>query len=251
MKLVATAWVALVLFAPTLAVGVPQELWTARYPLLPGGSVSVENVQGDITIEGWDRAEAEVVVVKTASDPDGRAEDVQVAVELSEQALKLRSVYPRPSDVPIRVDYRLRVPRQGRLERLRTVEGNIYVRDFEGPVDARTLHGNIEQENVSGHVVARVINGNIGISLRALPERAAPLHLETVNGHVFLILPPRANADLALSTVAGRIDTPYAFAVSEAPGDTSRKARLGRGGVEIHLRTIRGDIHVAERDDLL
>ena len=226
-------------------------LWLASYPLMPAGSVVVENVQGDIDIEGWDRAEVQVAVIKKAGGPGANPDDVHIDVESHDRRLVLRTVYPGQSADPVRVDYRLRVPRQVRLERLRTVDGSIKVKQIEGSVDARTLNGNIEQLEVSGSVVARAINGNIAVSLRALPEPPAPIDLDTVNGHLLLSLPSGANADLQLSTVAGRVDSRYTFTVSDVPGDNTWRTRLGRGGTVVRLRTIRGDIRVTENEELL
>ncbi len=251
MKPIATTWAALVMLAALPAGAWQQESWSSRFPLQPGGTLRVENVQGDISVEAWDRAEVEVSVVKTASGAGGHPEDVSIGVERGENTLTLRTQYPGQSEEPVRVDYYLRVPRQVRLERLRTVEGNITVRDVEGPVDACTLNGDIEQTNLSGSVVAHAVNGSITASFRALPDPGEAVHLDTVNGHLFLVLPPEANADLQLSTVAGRISADYPLSVSKTPGDTSWRTRVGRGGVEIRLRTIRGDIRVAESDELL
>jgi hypothetical protein len=72
-----------------------------------------------------------------------------------------------------------------------------------------------------------------------------------VNGNLVLLLPPRSNADLELSTVAGTIEGNYAFQISSIPGDSTRRTRVGLGGVTVSLRTVRGSIRVAERDDLL
>ena len=43
-----------------------ERAWYGRYPLPAGGSVAVENVQGDVSVEGWDRAEVEVTAAKIA-----------------------------------------------------------------------------------------------------------------------------------------------------------------------------------------
>lgn len=228
-----------------------QQAWSGRYPLPPGGVVAVENVQGDIDVEAWDQAAVEVAVVKTAFGEGANPDDVRIEVESGGRALTFRTLYLAPAEEPVRVDYRLRVPRQVQLKRLQTMEGSITVSGIEGSVDARTLNGNIDQRSISGSVVARAINGNVVVTLRALPERAAPVQLDTVNGHIFLSLPPQANADLQLSAVAGRIEGNYAFAVSEVPGDTSWRTRLGRGGVQVRLRTVRGNIRVAESEELL
>jgi hypothetical protein len=213
--------------------------------------VVVENIQGEVSVEGWDRAEVEITAVKIGSGQGDHLDDVRVVTEIGDRSLKFRTVYPPHLEEPVRVNYRLRVPRQVRLSSLRTLEGNIAVHDVEGSVDARTLSGNIEQMNVTGRVVARALTGSILVSLRALPVGTAPLLLDTVNGNVVLLLPPRANADLELSTVAGTIEGNYAFQISSIPGDSTRRTRVGLGGVTVSLRTVRGSIRVAERDELL
>ena len=251
MRRIATTWAAMLMLAALPAGAWQQQSWSSRFPLQPGGTVRVENVQGDITVEAWDRAEVDVSVLKTAPSAGGHPEDVRIAVERGEATLTLRTLYPGQSEEPVRVDYHLRVPRQVRLDHLQTVEGNITVRNLEGSVDARTLNGNIEQTNITGSVAARAVNGSIAVSLRALPEPTDTVHLETISGDLFLALPPEVNADLKMVTVAGRVDSRYAYSVSEVPGDSSRKIRLGRGGAQVSLRTVRGNIRVVESDELL
>jgi DUF4097 and DUF4098 domain-containing protein YvlB len=147
------------------------------------------------------------------------------------------------------VDYRLRVPRQIRLDELSTLQGDIVVHDVEGSMEAHNLHGDIQGINVSGAVVAHALTGNIFISLRSMPDRRLPLQLATINGNVDLLMPAQANADLALSTVAGNIVGSYPFQVSSTPGDSTRHAQVGAGGVRVELRTVRGNIRVSQRDD--
>lgn len=240
--------------ACTATLSASQEIeraWYGLYPLSPGGSVAVENIQGEVSVEGWDRAEVEITAAKIGSGQGDNLEGVRVVTEIGDRSLKFRTVYPPHLEKPVRVNYCLRVPRQVRLSSLRTLEGNIAVHDVEGSVDARTLSGNIEQMDVTGRVVARALTGSILVSLRALPVGTAPLLLDTVNGNVVLLLPPRANADLELTTVAGTVEGNYAFQISSIPGDSTRRTRVGLGGVTVSLRTVRGSIRVAERDDLL
>lgn len=228
-----------------------QRVWTARFALPPGGALAVENVQGAVSVEGWERAEVAVTVTKTALAPTDRLDDVRVGVESGAESLTLRTLYPSDLEEPIRVDYQLRVPHRVRLERLRTLVGDINIRDVEGPVDARSLHGNIIEEDVAGPLVAQALTGDIAVSLRALPGPSTPLLLDTVSGNLDLLLPPGADADLELRTVAGRIEGNYLFEVSAVPGDGTRRARVGHGGVRVRLQTIRGNIRVGERSDLL
>lgn len=227
------------------------ESWTARYPLPAGGQVAVTNVQGSIEVEGWDRDEVELTVLKTAEGEGARLAAVEIAVELGEDSLAVRTLYPSQSDQPVRVDYRLRVPRQLRLATLHTVNGDIRVRNLEGGIEARTLNGDIEQTGIAGSVVARTVNGDVSLALRTLPGPDGTVELETINGDLNLLLPPQANAELELSTVAGRIESELPLPASAAAGDAPRRARLGRGGLRVRLRTVRGIIRVGENEDAL
>ena len=226
-----------------------ERVWEKRFALLPGGQVSVVNVHGSVLVEGWDRAEVEATVAIRSKAPTDQLDDVQVAVQTSGQGVAFHTLYPSGLDTPVRVDYRLRVPRQVRLEELSTLQGDIVVHNVQGVMQARSLHGDIEGINVSGSVVAQALTGNILISLRALPDRHRPFQLTTINGNVDLVLPALANADLELATVAGNIVGDYPFQVSSIPGDSTRRAQVGVGGVRVELRTVRGNIRVGQQDD--
>ncbi len=228
-----------------------QGNWSGRFALPPGGRVAVENIHGNVVVEGWDRAEVDVVVTKKALAPTGRLADVRVGVEFGPQSLTFRTLYPGDLEEPVQVDYRLRVPRQVRLEGLRTLQGDITVRAVEGSIDARSLSGNILADEVSGRVVAHALTGNVVATLRSLPAPGAALVLDTVNGDVELMLPPRPNADVDANTVAGDVVSNYVFTTDAALGNTTRHARLGRGGVKVSLQTVRGNIRVGERSNQL
>lgn len=225
-----------------------QESWTAQYPLPAGGQVEVANVQGSIQVEGWDRSEVELTVIKTPADPAGG--DVHILVEPGRNSLRVRTLYPGPTELPVQVDYRLRVPRQVRLDELRTVNGDILVRDVEGMVQAHTLNGDIEETGIAGSVVARTVNGDVSVRLRALPDAGGRLELDAINGDLTLLLPAEADADLELSTVAGQIESRLLFVAGGPEDDTALRAHLGRGGVAVHLRTIRGSIRVGSSEDV-
>jgi len=226
-----------------------QRVWERHFELPPGGHVSVVNVHGSVLVEGWDRAEVEATVAMRSEVPTDQLDDVQVAVEARPGGVAFHTLYPSGLDTPIRVDYRLRVPRQVRLDELSTLEGDIVVHDVEGSMETHNLHGDIEGINVSGSIVAHALTGNILVSLRALPNPRLPLQLATINGNVDLVMPPQANANLELSTVAGNIVGDYPFQVSSVPGDSTRRAQVGAGGVRVELRTVRGNIRVGQRDE--
>jgi hypothetical protein len=237
---------ATLLALPATAGAAPQERSTLRFPLTLNGRVTIANVQGSIWVAGWDRAEAEVTVVKSAADSDANLDDATVAVNSQPDSLELRTLYAADTAEPVRVDYRLRVPRQALLASLHTVNGDIVVQDVEGPLEARTLNGAIEGRGVSDNVSARCLNGDVRIALRERPEADDRLQLETVNGNVLLLVPAETHADFEFSTVAGWIESSLPTTASETSAEGEWRARMGRGGARIRLRTIRGNIQLAE-----
>src|SRR3990170_739107 len=248
------AGLVLALVAVLPATAKQTEQWTADYPLPAGGRVSVANVQGSIWVEGGARAGGELKVKKPAEGAGARLSDVEIIVEPHADSLAVETHYGGTADELVIVDYCLRVPRQVRLEGLHTVNGDITVHNVEGFVEAQTLNGNVKQTGVAGSILAHTVNGSVDVALRALPEAPGGLQLETINGdlRLRLLLPAAANAELELSTVAGRIESDLLAPTGALAGDTSStRARLGRGGVTICLRTIRGNIEVAENDGLL
>jgi hypothetical protein len=223
-----------------------DEVWSESFPFEAGGRVAIANIQGSIQVEGWDRSHVELTVRIRGEEETG---DAEVVVTPGAGTLEFRTTYLGPSEEPVAVDYFLRVPRQVRLESLQTVNGDIVVRNVEGAVTARTLNGSIETAGVSGRVEARTMNGEVRVALRRLPEKEAAgagLSLEAINGSLTLLLPAEADADLEVSTVAGRVQGPVVWSAGAAPGETLLRAKVGRGGVRIRLRTIRGDIRVGE-----
>jgi hypothetical protein len=226
-----------------------QRVWEKSFELPPGSHVSVVNVHGSVLVQGWDRDEVEATVAMRSEAATDQLDDVQVAVEARSHAVSFHTLYPAGLDTPIRVDYRLRVPRQVWLDELSTLDGEIVIHDVAGSIQARNLHGDIAGINVSGSVVAHALTGNIMMSLRSLPERHEPFTLATINGNVDLVLPAQANANLELSTVAGNIAGEYPYRVSSVPGDSTRHAVVGAGGVRMELTTVRGNIRVGQNDD--
>ena len=226
-----------------------ERVWEKSFEIPPGGHITVVNVMGSILVEGWDRSEVEATVAMRSEGATDQLDDVQVAVEARHDGVSFHTLYPSGLDTPVRVDYRLRVPRQARLDDVSTLQGDIVIHDVDGAIEAHNLHGDIEGINVRGSVVARALTGNILISLRSLPDRSQPFTLATINGNVDLLMPAQANANLELSTVAGNITGDYPFQVSSTPGDSTRRAQVGAGGVTVELRTVRGNIRVGQRDE--
>src|SRR5579864_4305770 len=65
--------------APVLFAGEP--IFQQSYPLTPGGSFLLENVNGSVQVEGWDRNEVEVRAMKLTTRNQADADGVKIDVE--------------------------------------------------------------------------------------------------------------------------------------------------------------------------
>src|ERR1700687_249320 len=183
----ATALLVLVL-AGVLAVpsyAITKEV-NQSYPLQPGGSFELQNVNGTIDVQGWDRNEVEIHAVKTAKQKEYDLDRVAIAVEAKPSAISITTRYPQNEGVEVAVEFTIHVPHSAHIEHIGTVNGTLRIAGVEIVEDLHTVNGNIEVLEAGGSVHAHTTNGNVHLELAHLLEKNAA-SAETTNG---LCLPP-------------------------------------------------------------
>lgn len=133
---------------------------TDRVDFAPGGAIQVSGSIGELNIEGWDRAEVEIVVTRSTFRPDSprdrdlakrQMDAIKVTAERkSPTELAIRTAFPkrgfwagvRRCGPDVQMDYRIRVPRDSRLE-IRHAGGGVVVYDVSGAIDASVHTGDI------------------------------------------------------------------------------------------------------------
>ena len=217
------------------------------YPLSAGGSFVLENVNGSVQVDGWNRDEVEVSAVKTGTNESHDVQQVKIDVDSSKPGqIVVHTLYPKGEGAEVAVEYHVHVPYRVLLGSVGTVNGSVTVRGVEGGGELRSVNGNIEVSNCSGRFSEKTTNGDIRLELRQLLE-GGPMNLETVNGSVLLGLPAGAKADLEALSMNGDV-------YSELPSTRTAgalalhafKAKLGNGGGEISVRTVNGGIRLLQ-----
>jgi DUF4097 and DUF4098 domain-containing protein YvlB len=234
-----------------------RETFDRTVNLQPGGTVELENTNGRIRINAWDRPQVRIHAVKKISNGSEResAEMMrQLRVDVRQQGstLRIETITPRQNEmgfldflfgnhVNSSVEYDLTVPRSINL-RADNTNGSITANDLTGEIEVETTNGRIEIVRCSGTVDASTTNGAISVEL--LQVRAGkPMRFETTNGRINLTVPSTLAADIDASTTNGRIE-------SEIPITTTRfskrslRGTLNGGGTDITLRTTNGGIQI-------
>src|SRR5580692_5457734 len=69
------------------------------YPLQPGGSFELQNVNGTVDVQGWDRTDVEVHAVKTAKQKESDLDRVSIEVDAKPSAVSITTRYPQNEGV--------------------------------------------------------------------------------------------------------------------------------------------------------
>ena len=246
------------------------------------GELAVDNVFGPISIEGYAGndviLEARKIVYARDENRAKRAEE-EVRLDISENANTVEIYVDGPfrddeerrsGNIRIRQDpgykvyygFTVKVPFKTDLVLSTVTDGDLEVRGVEGKFDVRNVNGKVRLSDVSGSGDARTVNGGVTVVFKRHPDGACLF--KTVNGDVEVDFPGEPSADFRVKTMHGEVYSdfdvtylPKAPPVREERPEKGGKyvyrsegyfgVRAGKGGPEIKLDTLTGDILIAKR----
>ena len=216
------------------------------FSLASDGHLSLENINGDVVIEAWDRDE---VTVATTIDAKSQSalDDVEIRIDASGDSIHIETVYPkerRERYDAAKVHYTIQMPRNAGIRELELVNGSLSLRGITGDVAAELVNGKAEARDLAGNVELSTVNGSLDVSLTEL-DADQSIELESVNGSLDLRVPGHADADIEAETVHGRIRND--FGLEEEKGDyvgSSLRGVLGSGGARVELENVNGSINI-------
>jgi hypothetical protein len=213
------------------------------YPLQPGGSFELQNVNGTVDVQGWDRNVVEVHAVKTAKEKESDLERVTIEVDARPDAVSIATRYPQNEGVEVAVEYTVHVPHGARVEHVGTVNGTLRITGLENVEDVHTVNGNIEVFEAGGNVHAHTTNGNVHLELARLQDKNGAT-AETTNGSLVLAVPSDLQAEVEARCLNGNFSSEIPITVESTQRPREVHGKLGHGGAPIHLRTVNGGIRL-------
>lgn len=229
-------------FVAPQCLGVTREI-IRTYPLRPDGSFELNNVNGTVRIEGWDKDEVEVHVVKTTPDKESLLDLVAIDIDAKPDALSVTTRYPQEEGVEVAVDYVIHVPRHALLSRVNNINGTLRVFNSESLGELHTVNGNIEVYEGGGNLHAHTTNGNVYVELKNTGDERGAI-AETTNGSVLLAIPADLPANLEARCMNGKFSSDLPIVMKGAEQPRTVRGQLGRGGAPIRLGTVNGTIRV-------
>jgi hypothetical protein len=223
--------------------GISKE-FDQNYPLAPGGSFELQNVNGTVEVQGWDRDVVEVHAVKIAKHRESDLERVTIEVDAKPNAVSVATHYPQDEGVEVSVEYTIHVPRGAHVEHVGTVNGSLRIVSADNIEELHTVNGNIEVFEGGGALHARTTNGNVQMEVAHVREKEG-VTAETTNGSVVLAVPSDTQADLETRCMNGNFSSELPIRMESTQRPREMHGKIGHGGAPIHLRTINGGIRVA------
>jgi hypothetical protein len=229
----------------------------------PSGSVSLENLAGDIVVTGGTGNEVVIEAVKR-----GRTEDDlrQISIEVvnAEGRVAIATRYPRRAGGSwhshAEVDYTITVPRNAEV-RVKSVSGDIQVSAVNGELRAESVSGDVRVSNatqvesigsVSGDVIVRDITSTGTLAVTSISGdlglhevKARSIEGSTVSGDA--TLSNVACDRLAFKTVSGEVEfsgpltRAGRYELTSHSGDVVVRI-LNRIGFELSATSFSGDI---------
>lgn len=211
------------------------------YPLGDNATVSLTNITGNITIEGWDQPQADVRVVKEGGSEQDR-QAVQIKLNSSKDLLSLETSPTRSS--PVETHYELKLPSHVRAVEIKAADSAVKLSQMTGAITVSVQGSSIELKDTSGAVRTKIVKGETKATLSQSPGE--PLELSSISGDIELRLRGDINADIAAETIDGEIeaDDGLKLKIEKRTMGQSATGRLGSGGVVIRIKTINGDIRI-------
>ncbi len=258
-------------------VGQGESEFTKTYTLGNNAKVSIENVNGNISIEGTDEDQAEVKITKRGGSSSDR-KNLEIAVVNEGGNLSLRTV-PTSN---VQVDYEIKLPhkqlkleinsissnvrlsdlearvnvktQQGTVEMsdvkgdvsVENTSGSIKLSDIQGEVSANSKSGSIELSDINGAASANTVSGTTKVSFADV-TRGKDLEFNTVSGSIEIELPSEINADFSARTVSGRIDVDEELGINVEKQMVGQQAsgKLGAGGPRFSVKSVSGNIKIS------
>lgn len=219
----------------------------------PGGTLTLENDYGDVSITGWDREEVQITAraatVEERPDTAGRPYHIRKVtpeVEVQETpggGLLVRTpTYEGAGEAPA-VDFDIKVPSSIVLSGLRMSEGDLTIADVFGRIEASVDQGSLVITNFSGTLRATLGTG--GADVEALDLREGDeITVTTRRGDIDLHLEPNANAIVEADAGRGEVTSDFTLGAKTKLPAPAVKGWIGQGGPSIILRTGEGRIRI-------
>lgn len=236
-------WLPLLVSLATL-VFAATDRQSRTFTLPEGRAVSVEITVGTVSIEGWDRPDAEIAIERHAPSSEALTR-LPVVIDESTSRVVVHVVQAGgATDPDLRADVRVRLPRRALVDRVQVLEGKVTVGGFYGSMSVDVRRGPIEGRDLSGTIRLETGIGSVTLTEARLSPGGL-LRLRTFNGDVRLTLAERpSDARILVLALNGHIQSEIPLVMRDTWGPHWGEATLGSGLSVISIDVVTGRVEI-------
>lgn len=227
-----------------------HETFEKTLALNPSGSFRIENINGAVRVDAWDRNEVQILAEKSASS-EAALSDIEIEIRGEDDRIEVKTHLPKSdwlfSGEGGEVSYEILAPESARITAI-TVNGRVRIEGFAGSTQAKSVNGAIDVIDAAGEVDSSTVNGKIEVAYAALPDTASHA-MATVNGAVSIELPESAAGHFEVNTVNGGISSDFPLEINKAKFGNFRSVSdsIGDGGGRFAIKTVNGQVNIRKR----
>jgi len=205
-------------------------------PAKANGDVRVDNLAGNVTVEGWDKNEVHVSGTLSPS-----AERLEFTSD--DSGVTIRVILPRGGrsyQDDDGSDLVIDLPRGSRLD-VSTVSADVVVKDVNGPQELGTVSGNVTLTSTSTRVEAKSVSGEVTINGSG---SKAHVNASSISGTVYVT---DMDGALEASSVSGDVKVGHnklsGATLSSTSGNLRCEGTLQKDG-DYEFHNVSGDVEL-------
>lgn len=246
----------------------------------PSNRLAVYNIQGDVTVEGYDGNEIQITARR---EIEGNEREVEQALQELELVTEREgntiyvyidgpfinfeqegdnhfnyNIHNWDRDYDFVHDITIRVPKDVRVSASTINNGTVSVKNTTRQISASNVNGSVELQNIAAATEASTVNGDITINYARAPREDSDY--TTVNGTIEVYYPDDLSADIRFKSMHGELYTDFEDVERlNATVETNRERshgtlkykvdrfapiRIGDGGPTFKFEVLNGDVYI-------
>ncbi|MBN1995981.1 DUF4097 family beta strand repeat protein [candidate division KSB1 bacterium] len=232
------------------------------------GFVSIDLVNGSITVEGYNGKEVQIEArprlekVETESTKNGmrRISFDATGLEVEEDDNKMEIDVESWKRT---IDLQVKVPVLCSLKLTCVNNGDITVKNIKGEIEVENINGKVTMTDISGAVTAHSLNKQLNVIMTNV-QKDKSMSFSTLNGDIDVTLPASTRANVRIKSENGDIYSDFDMEQIERPKETIEESKdtggkykikidrslilkINGGGPEIMFSSFQGDIYIRKQ----
>ena len=210
--------------------------------------LQIENTNGKVEIEAWDRNEVVITASIYSKNAEGR-DAVEVLLTQKGNTIDIDTEYKKQSfwnnNNYSKVDYFINVPKSVDLAEVDLTNGSLTITGVAGEVNASLMNGKLVATELASSTYVESHNGSVKLSYSHDLVDLKNIEVDSNNGSITVYLPADIDAKMEAESNNGSIKNDFGLQVrKDRSHSKSLSGEVGSGKTHVNLESNNGSIRI-------